>query len=111
MRPAHDPKLESEGHCLRAASRAELHKNALEMPVHRPLADTESTSDLLRGLPERDVCQDLDFSPREGRTHGLLMCLHRKDEWLGVLPVLSGGSMILATHVLSVARYALTYIT
>jgi len=79
MRSAHDPELESEGDRLRATPRAEFYKDALEMPVHRPLADTEHSGDLLRGLTERDVCEDLDLSPRKRWTHGLLLCRHRKN--------------------------------
>jgi len=55
MRSAHDPELEGERDRLRAASRAELHEDALEMPVHRSFADTERSRDLLRGLTEGDV--------------------------------------------------------
>jgi len=79
MRSPHDAKLESERHGLRATPCAELQKDALEMPVHRPFADTKRSGDLLRGFSERDVSQDLDFSPRERWTHGLLLRQHRKN--------------------------------
>jgi hypothetical protein len=65
MRSANDPELEREGDRLRAASRAELQEDTLEMPVHGPFADAEGSCDLFRRFAERDVRQDLDLSPRE----------------------------------------------
>jgi len=79
MRSAHDAKLECEGDRLRPTSRAELHEDALQMPVDRPFADAERTGDFLRGLTERYVGEDLDLSPRKRWTHGLLLRRHRKD--------------------------------
>ena len=65
MRSAHDAQLECEGDRLRPTSRAELHEDALQMPVDGTFPDAQRTGDLLRGLTERDVREDLDFSPRE----------------------------------------------
>jgi hypothetical protein len=79
MRSADDAQLECEADRLRATSRTELDEDTLEMPVHRPFADAKDSGDLLRGLSERDVSQDLDFSPRKRWTHGLLLRRHRKN--------------------------------
>src|SRR2546428_11198992 len=79
MRSAHDAELERQRDRLRAAPRAELHENPLQMPVHRALADAQRSGDLFRGFPQRDMSQDLDFSPRKRWTHGLLLRRHRKN--------------------------------
>jgi hypothetical protein len=47
MGSAHDSQLERERDRLGPAPRAELQEDALEVPVHRPFADAESTGDLL----------------------------------------------------------------
>jgi hypothetical protein len=61
---AHDTELECERDGLGAASRSELDEGTTDVPIHRSLADTERSGDLLRCLAARYVSQDLDFSPR-----------------------------------------------
>src|SRR5437762_2051823 len=88
MWSTHDPELESESHRLGATSRAELHEDAFEMPVHRPLPDAKRPAISFEVCPSA-TCVRTSISRREsdgltvfscadtGRTNGLGFCRFR----------------------------------